>query len=163
MNKHKVYVYGTLRPNSGTTCLIPGTIHDLGWYPGLALKAPDCGSFVVAEIIEATDEELRGLDAYEGYDENNLQNSLYLRIPYLGGFVYVYNGDMSTRPVVDGGDWLKYRGEAKGVSANRFVKEEVRPTLDDDWFDGADAFIGDKPVKNIANASSGVCDDVGAI
>lgn len=113
---YNVYVYGTLRPGNGEPFVIPGEIYDLGWYPGLKLLPETDGKFVVAERIEADDERLAKLDSYEGYYEDDHKHSLYLRVPFLDGWVYVYNRPLEGRTPVLSGDWLSYRGETGGVN-----------------------------------------------
>lgn len=114
---HNVYVYGTLRPGNGEVHVIPGVIYDLGWYPGLKMLTPDKGKFVIAERLEVDDRRLEELDAYEGYDRLNPRESLYIRVPYLDGWVYIYNRDLDKRQPIPDGDWLKHRGQEKGVAA----------------------------------------------
>ncbi len=118
--KHVVYVYGTLRPGSSPTVDIPGIMYDLGSYPGVCLKSPTIGKFFKAERIEVDDKGLRELDQYEGYRPDNKRNSLYLRVPYMDGEIYVYNFDFDGRPEVECGDWLKYTGQTFGRASETF-------------------------------------------
>ena len=120
--KHVVYVYGTLRPGTGPTIQIPGVMYDLGWFPGVILpgtKGLDDGTYTegstfTAERIEVSDERLKGLDRYEGYDPGRPEISLYIRRPYLDGWVYEYNDTVHSRPVIESGDWLEYTKEKSG-------------------------------------------------
>ena len=114
---HKVYVYGTLRRGNSPTVDVPGEIRDLGWFPGAVVKAPDFGETFKAEIIEVDDTELKRLDRYEGYVVTDPAHSLYVRVPYLDGWIYVYNKDMSNKPKIEGGDWLEYTKSERGVAA----------------------------------------------
>lgn len=119
-NKHKVIVYGTLRPGdeSSEKVMIPGQIYDIGWFPGLVFNEGGPDSFVVGEIIEVDDEKLSQLDSYEGYYEDDPQGSLYLRKKLWDCWVYVYNRKIEdTQTLVEGGDWLAYRKEKEGASA----------------------------------------------
>lgn len=120
---HKLFVYGTLRPGIHDTVSIPGFMHDLGWYPGVRLGREGCNGYIVAEVLEVSDERLKDLDHYEGYRENDPDNSLYLRVPYEDGWIYIYNHSMDEYPLVEGGDWLKYRAEKQGRNAQ--LTEEV--------------------------------------
>lgn len=107
-----LYVYGTLRPNESEPVPIPGYIYDLGWFPGVTLLSPDKTSSVFyAERIEVTEERLSRLDDYEGYYPDNPEGSLYLRVPYLDGEIYVYadQSRLDSLVPIEGGDWIKYR------------------------------------------------------
>jgi len=117
--KHAVYVYGTLRPGGDDTVLIPGVIYDLGWFPGARVdfeRHGDGPSFV-AERVEVSDYKLKEFDAYEGYDPDRPHASLYIRKPYLDGWIYEYNGNVKTTDVISSGDWLKYTGQNRGFAA----------------------------------------------
>jgi len=129
--KHKIRVYGTLRPGNTPVELVPGFLYDLGWYPGAALKAPGCNSFITCEVIEATDAELERLDYYEGYSKDDEANSLYLRVPYLDGWIYVYNHDLSNHRLIEGGDWLKHKDMDAGTAAGHFVPDATSDVLED--------------------------------
>lgn len=119
--KHKIYVYGTLRPGTGETVDVPGLLYDLGWFPGaqsLLDYGPDYdGPTFKCEVIEVDDKELRRLDYYEGYNPDNPYASLYVRKPYLDGYIYIYNGSFGGRTRIESGDWLSYKGQSKGVAA----------------------------------------------
>lgn len=130
---HRVYVYGTLRPGGPETVMVPGRLYSLGSFPGIVLESPsDEGSFVTCEVVEVDDERLASLDMYEGYRENDPKGSLYLRKPYLDGFIYVYNYPDHLREdrLIKDGDWLIFRDQERGSAASRLVpasskKEEV--------------------------------------
>lgn len=109
--KYIVYVYGTLRPGNTKTELVPGVLYDLGWFPGIDLKAPDCGTFVVAEKLIIDEKTLEQYDRYEGYEERDPVNSLYKRVPYLDGWIYVYNKSFAGHKPIPLGDWREYRKE----------------------------------------------------
>lgn len=113
---HKVYVYGTLRPGSDETVEVPGTLYNLGWFPGIDLTDTSGGP-VTCEVLEVDDERLASLDRYEGYYEDDLEGSLYLRVPYNGGWIYTYNRSFDSFKVIEGGDWLASTGQEKGVAA----------------------------------------------
>lgn len=120
MKPHKIYVYGTLRPGGDKTVQIPGIMYDLGGFPGIKLMAPDCGSFVTGEIIEADDAKLKQLDRYEGYNPCSPETSLYLRKPYLDGYIYEYNANTVNVSVIKSGDWLAHKNERVGRAANLY-------------------------------------------
>jgi len=121
--RHKVLVYGTLRPGAGTTRLVPGTMYDLGAYPGIKLGSPKEKRFVVVEEIEVDDDGLRRLDQYEGYSRYNPKGSLYIRMKApCGSWIYQFNDEIDKYAVVESGDWLDYtdsvRGSAAGLGSN---------------------------------------------
>lgn len=111
-NKHKVFVYGTLRPRDEEGNYVEAThfLADFGMYNYLG-KFPyieeQLGSMVAGNIIEVDDLKLAQLDRYEG-----LPNNLYARIevtvePFDGGgdveaWVYVAD-EISLR--IPSGDW----------------------------------------------------------
>lgn len=111
-----VYVYGTLRTGSGDLHKVKGKLYNLGRYPGLKLaeEGTESGDTVTIERVEADNLQLANLDAYEGYDKNNEEGGLFRRIPFRDGFIYVYNGDVSNKPVVPEGDWLLFTGDTAG-------------------------------------------------
>ncbi len=114
---HIVYVYGTLRPGGSDLHTIPGVMFNMGSYPGVKLGAPDGGSSFVAERIEVSDVRLKQLDRYEGYRADDPARSLYLRVPYLDGHIYVYNQNLDGREVLPHGDWLKHTQQKRGSAA----------------------------------------------
>lgn len=118
MNKrHAVYVYGTLRPGLNTdTFIVPGVMYDLGHYPGIKLSEDSVANTVLCERIEVDDEGLKRLDGYEGYCPSDPDSSLYLRVSFLDGWIYEYNGHPDNRPKVVGGDWLKHTGVNAGTA-----------------------------------------------
>lgn len=113
--KHKIAVYGTLRPNKGNLVTIPGKIFNIGWFPGLIMD--DSGDTVQGEWIEADDQRLKELDSYEGYNENRPDQSLYVREKFQDGWIYVYNRPIGNQPFISSGDWLKHTKQAQGVAA----------------------------------------------
>jgi gamma-glutamylcyclotransferase (GGCT)/AIG2-like uncharacterized protein YtfP len=111
---HILYVYGTLRPGKAETVEIPGKLYDLGWYPGarIAWDGKDCESKITCERIEVAD--WGPVDAYEGYNPKFPDDSLYIRRPYLDGFIYEYNRELNEKRVVNSGDWLNYTQTERG-------------------------------------------------
>lgn len=103
-----IYAYGTLRRLTGPTVQIPGILYDLGHYPG-AILGPEGGPTFLAERTEH--ESLAWCDAYEGFRTDDPANSLYLRRPYLDGWLYTYNRSVAGRPVIESGDWVTYQQE----------------------------------------------------
>jgi len=114
---HIVYVYGTLRPGGSETVRVPGTMFSMGHFPGIKLEGADSSNFVVCERIEVSDVRLAQLDRYEGYHPDDPAHSLYLRVPYLDGHIYVYNQSFDGKQLIESGDWLEYTGGSKGSAA----------------------------------------------
>jgi gamma-glutamylcyclotransferase (GGCT)/AIG2-like uncharacterized protein YtfP len=119
MNKHRIFVYGTLRRgNAGSMSTrfpnakfvgeakVSGSLYDLGAYPGLLLG--DSNSLVVGEVYEVDDEILDELDEFEG-------SSNYQRKPadvFLGSnrvtcWTYEPKPEFySFRTIITSGDWV---------------------------------------------------------
>lgn len=117
MNKHLVFVYGTLRrggagamsirfPNSKfiADATVRGSLYDLGAYPGLLLN--EANSSVIGEVYEVDDETLKRLDEFEAssnYRRKQVEISL--------GTCWTYEPDpefYSLRKLITSGDWLEY-------------------------------------------------------
>jgi gamma-glutamylcyclotransferase (GGCT)/AIG2-like uncharacterized protein YtfP len=111
---HKVFVYGTLRPNATpggwTHSLMGYTMYDYGRFPFII---KELGGFVRGEILEVNDKQLKELDRYE-----NTASGLYsrktvsvlarqeLNIPDLDGvFVYVGNEKQLIPQRITSGNW----------------------------------------------------------
>jgi gamma-glutamylcyclotransferase (GGCT)/AIG2-like uncharacterized protein YtfP len=121
MNKHLVFIYGTLRrgeagsmsirfPNSKFIgdAKVNGSLYDLGAYPGLLLN--ESNSVVTGEVYEVDDETLKELDDFEG-------SSHYLRKQFevsLGTerrvcWTYEPNPEFySPAKLITSGDWIEY-------------------------------------------------------
>jgi gamma-glutamylcyclotransferase (GGCT)/AIG2-like uncharacterized protein YtfP len=89
-----------------------GRLVALGRYPGLL----DGDGKVIGEIYRLEDvaASLEALDDLEEFDPADPQQSVYLRIvrdvhvddgATMSAWVYVYNRDASTAPVIKSGDW----------------------------------------------------------
>jgi len=126
MNQY-LFIYGTLIPDiapdeiSGAARkleyigegFVYGKLYDLGDYPAAVLNS---NSKVFGRIYKLPDDEniLPELDEYEGYDPQNLSESLYLRKKakvYLNGrtlscWIYEYNQDTSKTPLIESGNFL---------------------------------------------------------
>jgi gamma-glutamylcyclotransferase (GGCT)/AIG2-like uncharacterized protein YtfP len=122
---HVIYVYGTLRPGGDSFHFIPGHMYDIGWFPGVTLGGPGCNSSFVAERIVVSDDRLKEIDGYEGFNPNSPETSLYLRKPCLDGWIYTYNREITSEPVVVGGDWLAYKQSKKGLNAHLGQEKEL--------------------------------------
>ena len=91
---------------------IAGRLVTLGRYPGCL----DGDGKVSGEIYRLDDvaASLEALDDLEDFDPANPEKSTYLRVirdvhdedgTIMGAWVYMYNGDASTAPVIKSGDW----------------------------------------------------------
>lgn len=101
-------------------CFFSGRLYDLGEYPGWI---PGEG-VVRGDLFRAHDEAvLAELDAFEGYDPNDLDGSIYVREPIrlldrnAEAFAYRYNGLYAGRPLIRTGDWPSYRRARSGAIA----------------------------------------------
>jgi gamma-glutamylcyclotransferase (GGCT)/AIG2-like uncharacterized protein YtfP len=96
-------------------CEISGRLFDLGNYPGLLLGS----GIVQAELYEIADTSvLQRLDAYEHYDPDDPESSLYIRRlvrlaqPDCDAWLYEYNRIVSGSPSIPSGDWKHHCGDA---------------------------------------------------
>ncbi len=128
MKNINVFVYGTLLSqgsnpaelmvNAEVVCpaTAPGSIYDLGWYPGYKPSAVDAeeddwANGVLGELIRVDKEGLERLDSYEGYPglytrmEIPVTTEDYETVPAL---VYVYSGSIHPDDIIPHGDWLRY-------------------------------------------------------
>ena len=121
MNKHLVFVYGTLRrgsaramsirfPNSQfvADAKVSGSLYDLGSYPGLLLN--ESNSLVVGEVYEVDDEVLNELDDIEAssyYSRRQVEISLGTQLKVC--WIYEPNPESySLNTLIPSGDWIEY-------------------------------------------------------
>lgn len=121
MNKHLVFVYGTLRrggaqamsksfPSSKfiANAKVSGSLYDLGAFPGLLLD--ESNSLVTGEVYEVDDEILNRLDDMEAssdYWRKQVEISLgtYRRTCW----IYAPNPQSySLHTLITSGDWIEY-------------------------------------------------------
>jgi gamma-glutamylcyclotransferase (GGCT)/AIG2-like uncharacterized protein YtfP len=130
-----LFVYGTLMRGEcrrhlmtagSPTCTLlselPGTLHDLGSYPGLRLpNGEEPATLVEGEFLRLAkiDQILEELDRVEGFNGFGAQGSQYRRTLVDVGvgdgrvrhaWTNVYAGDITTAPVIPSGDWRIHRG-----------------------------------------------------
>jgi gamma-glutamylcyclotransferase (GGCT)/AIG2-like uncharacterized protein YtfP len=123
-----LFVYGTLRSSAAPPTLrdllaplarigratTAGVLYDLGDYPGAVFGG---AAEIVGEVIELPGDGsvLPALDEYEGFDPDDREGSLYLRVRRqvtlvdgrsLDCWAYAYNRDLTGRPTIAGGDYL---------------------------------------------------------
>ena len=128
-----LFVYGTLRPGHAPDEIasvvgtlrrvgrghLRGKLYDLGDYPGAVLD-PSSGTEIAGEVFALPDNPaaLSQLDAYEGYDPGMPDGSLFVRkrrdVTLTDGrkldcWVYIYNRDPGSAPLVSGGDYAKFK------------------------------------------------------
>ena len=128
-----LFAYGTLQPGhapgeiaaivqhfeivgKGT---VPGTLYDLGAYPGIVLD--QAGSRLISGTVfrlPAGDDVLRRLDAYEEFDPQQPQRSLFLRRLHpvrladgriLNCWLYEYNGSLDAARIIESGSFVLRR------------------------------------------------------
>jgi gamma-glutamylcyclotransferase (GGCT)/AIG2-like uncharacterized protein YtfP len=121
MNKHLVFVYGTLRQGGGRAMpeLFPeakfvgrakvrGRLYDLGEYPCLLLGEAD--SLVLGEVYEIDDEILRQLDEIEATADYRRQQVEAARDEQ-SMTCWVYAPEAKAYPqlgLIISGDWIEY-------------------------------------------------------
>ena len=121
MNKHLVFVYGTLRrggagamsirfPNSKfiADAKVSGSLYDLGAYPGLLLN--ESNSLVIGEVYEVDDELLNQLDDFEA-GSNYLRKRVEISYGTGRSSCWTYEPDpefYSLRTLITSGDWIEY-------------------------------------------------------
>ncbi len=128
-----LFIYGTLLPGHGPKVVADvveklryvgqgaaqGRLYDLGEYPGAVLNASS-RTKILGRVFELPQDKnvLKSLDAYEGFNPNNLKNSLFSREQTtitlddsrkLRCWIYVYNQDVSSAKLISSGDYSKYQ------------------------------------------------------
>lgn len=121
MNKHLVFVYGTLRRgNAGAMSIrfpsskfiaatkVRGSLYDLGAYPGLLLDEPN--SLVIGEVYEVDDEILNRLDDFEA-SSNYWRKQVEISLGTNRRTCWVYEPNpefYSSRKLITSGDWIEH-------------------------------------------------------
>jgi gamma-glutamylcyclotransferase (GGCT)/AIG2-like uncharacterized protein YtfP len=100
-------------------CTFRGDLRDMGWYPacvrGNAIIHGGIYRIRDAGVVDV-------LDEFERYNPADPEGSLYLRIkirllsPDLEAWTYIYNQDVTGRPVVESGHWLRHKRERDSPS-----------------------------------------------
>jgi gamma-glutamylcyclotransferase (GGCT)/AIG2-like uncharacterized protein YtfP len=123
MDKHLVFVYGTLRrgsagamskrfPNSKfiADAKVSGSLYDLGPYPGLILN--ESNSSVVGEVYEVDEKTLNELDEFEA-SSNYLRKQVEISIGTHRRLCWTYEPNpecYSLHTLIASGDWIEYAG-----------------------------------------------------
>jgi gamma-glutamylcyclotransferase (GGCT)/AIG2-like uncharacterized protein YtfP len=121
MNKHLVFVYGTLRRGSAGAMSIrfpdskfvadaevSGSLYDLGSYPSLLLD--ESNSLVMGEVYEVGDETLNQLDEFEA-SSSYRRKQVEISLDTDRRRCWIYEPDpkvYSTRRLITSGDWIEY-------------------------------------------------------
>ncbi|MEP6719497.1 MAG: gamma-glutamylcyclotransferase family protein [bacterium] len=123
MNKHLVFVYGSLRRGSARSMSIrfptakfiaeakvSGSLYDLGEYPGAVIDGSN--SLVIGEVYEVGDELLNKLDDFEASSNYRRQQvEISLGTHRRTGWLYVPEDDpesYSQHTLIKSGDWIEY-------------------------------------------------------
>ena len=128
MNKHLIFIYGSLRRGSAGAMSIrfpdakfigdakvSGSLYDLGAYPGLLIN--DSESLVTGEVYEIDDETLNKLDGFEA-SSHYLRKQAEVLLEGERTMCWTYEPDpdfYSLRELITSGDWIEY---AKTRNAN---------------------------------------------
>lgn len=132
---NRLFVYGSLRQGEqahralrdckflGKATLQGFDLFALTWFPGIKAN-PKNHEGVVGEVYELPEDKkadlIKHLDYYEGYFPTNVDKSLFVRreveIEGEPTLVYEFNRNPydafgTSARVVQGGDWVKYKGE----------------------------------------------------
>ncbi|MGI8836117.1 MAG: gamma-glutamylcyclotransferase family protein [Pyrinomonadaceae bacterium] len=123
MNKHLVFVYGSLRRGSARSmsirfpnatfiaeAAVRGSLYDLGEYPGALTNESD--SLVIGEAYEVNDELLNKLDDFEASSNYRRQQvEVSLGTQRRTGWIYVPKDNpesYSHCTLIESGDWIEY-------------------------------------------------------
>ena len=136
MNKHLVYVYGTLRRGSARAmsvrfpvskfiaeAKVSGSLYDLGAYPGLLLS--ESNSWVIGEVYEVDNEILNELDDFEAAS-NYWRKQVEIFLGTLSRTCWIYEPDpefYSLRTLITSGDWIEYAGTKTDWPADTWPDE----------------------------------------
>lgn len=131
MNKHLLFVYGTLRrggagampvrfPNSKfiADAKVSGSLYDLGAYPGLLLN--ESNSLVRGEVYEVDDKTLNELDDFEA-STNYWRKQVEILFGAQSRMGWTYEPDPefhSLRTLIASGDWIEYAKSKTGSNSN---------------------------------------------
>jgi gamma-glutamylcyclotransferase (GGCT)/AIG2-like uncharacterized protein YtfP len=121
MNKHLVFVYGSLRRGGAGAMSerfpaskfiargkASGTLYDLGAFPGLLNDKSK--SFVIGDVFEVDDETLSKLDDFEA-TSNYLRKQVEVTFDGDNRLCWVYVPDpdfYSLQKIISSGDWVQY-------------------------------------------------------
>jgi gamma-glutamylcyclotransferase (GGCT)/AIG2-like uncharacterized protein YtfP len=139
---HRVFVYGTLLGGAVNHHRLEGAellgvcrtspslrMFNLGAYPGVARGGHTA---VTGEVYRVDAAGLRYLDRLEDYPR--LYDRELIQTPFGRAWIYLYRGNRTGRPVIQGGDWRAFAAEpdsyrAAGIRGTRDPKNRRRPRL----------------------------------
>jgi gamma-glutamylcyclotransferase (GGCT)/AIG2-like uncharacterized protein YtfP len=121
MNKHLVFVYGTLRRGcAGAMSVrfpgakfvagaeVNGSLYDLGAHPGLQVN--ESNSLVIGEVYEVDDETLNELDEFEA-SSNYRRKQVEISLGDGRRMCWTYEPDpkfYSLHTLITSGDWIEH-------------------------------------------------------
>jgi gamma-glutamylcyclotransferase (GGCT)/AIG2-like uncharacterized protein YtfP len=121
MNKHLVFVYGTLRRGGGRVmsvrfpgatfvaeAKVSGSLYDLGAYPGLLLG--ESNSSVIGEVYEVDDATLNELDEFEASSRYR-RKQVEIPVGNDRRTCWTYEPDpefYAPHALITSGDWVEY-------------------------------------------------------
>jgi gamma-glutamylcyclotransferase (GGCT)/AIG2-like uncharacterized protein YtfP len=121
VNKHLVFVYGSLRRGAQRSmsvrfprsrfiaeAKVSGSLYDLGAYPGLV--SDDSNSTVIGEVYQVDDELLNQLDEFEA-TSNYVRKQIEISFGDQRTTGWVYEPDpeyFSPHTLITSGDWIDY-------------------------------------------------------
>lgn len=135
-----LFVYGTLRSDLASAetrslltgvkrvsaATVRGKLYDLGGYPGLILDRD--GELIVGEVLELSEAktQFRAFDEYEGFTENAVSQSLFVRTKcravfpggqFIEAWIYIYNQALTAARLVESGNYAEV--------AQRLLQSEI--------------------------------------
>lgn len=138
MNKHFVFVYGSLRRGAAgamsvrfpvanfiAEAQVNGSLYNLGDYPGLLLNEAD--SLVMGEVYEVDDETLSRLDEFEA-TSHYLRKQVEITHGSNRRVCWTYEPDpefYSFQTLIESGDWIEFvRTKSVGHGASLYDEIE---------------------------------------
>jgi gamma-glutamylcyclotransferase (GGCT)/AIG2-like uncharacterized protein YtfP len=138
MNKHLVFVYGTLRrggagamsirfPSSKfiADAKVSGSLYDLGAYPGLLVN--ESNSLVTGEVYEVDDGILNELDDFEA-SSNYWRKQVEISLDTHRKVCWTYEPKpefYAPRTLITSGDWIEYAKTKTDWPGDRWPDEET--------------------------------------
>lgn len=107
---------------------VRGSLYDLGRYPGAILDASSRAK-IHGQLFTLPDDPkvLQSLDEYEGFEPSEPQSCLFVREQATATledgrvfrcWIYVYNRDPGAAPLIEGGDYAKFKAAQTHLRAS---------------------------------------------